>query len=106
MIYTRPSAFIYDYVHNLVEVRPWKQFTMYRAWFRVQFGYNMHASEFFKDLKSPKDEASACLSKFHEKPCYYLLIIYIKMSETIVVLTYYIKRAFHWQSFPGFVISH
>jgi hypothetical protein len=31
---------------------------------------------------------SACLSKFHEKPCYYLLIIYIKMFETIVVLTY------------------
>jgi hypothetical protein len=31
---------------------------------------------------------SACLSKFHEKPCYYLLIIYIKIFETIVVLTY------------------
>ena len=33
---------------------------------------------------------SACLSKFHEKPCYFLLIIYIKMFETIVlvVLTY------------------
>ena len=31
---------------------------------------------------------SACLSKFYEKPCYYLLIIYIKMFETIVVLTY------------------
>jgi hypothetical protein len=31
---------------------------------------------------------SACLSKFYEKPCYYLLIIYINMFETIVVLTY------------------
>ena len=31
---------------------------------------------------------SACLSKFHEKLCYYLLVIYIKMFETIVVLTY------------------
>jgi hypothetical protein len=33
-------------------------------------------------------KTSACLSKFHEKPCYYLLIIYIKIFETIVVLTY------------------
>jgi hypothetical protein len=31
--------------------------------------------------------SSACLSKLHEKPCYYLLIIYTKMFETIVVLT-------------------
>ena len=31
---------------------------------------------------------SACLSKFHEKQSYYVLIIYIKMFETIVVLTY------------------
>ena len=38
--------------------------------------------EVFKKL------TSACLSKFHEKPCYYLLIIYIKMFKTIVVLTY------------------
>ena len=30
----------------------------------------------------------AVISTFHEKPCYYLLIIYIKMFETIVVLTY------------------
>ena len=28
------------------------------------------------------------LSKFHEKPSYYVLIIYIKMFETIVVLAY------------------
>jgi hypothetical protein len=26
---------------------------------------------------------NACLTKFHEKPCYYLLIIYIKVFETI-----------------------
>jgi hypothetical protein len=32
--------------------------------------------------------SSACLSKFHKKPCYYLSIIYIKMFEAIVVLTY------------------
>jgi hypothetical protein len=28
------------------------------------------------------------LSKFHEKPSYYVLIIYIKMFETLVVLAY------------------
>ena len=28
------------------------------------------------------------LSKFHERPSYYVIIIYIKMLETIVVLTY------------------
>ena len=28
------------------------------------------------------------LSKFHEKPSNYILILYIKMFETIVVLTY------------------
>jgi hypothetical protein len=31
---------------------------------------------------------SACFIQFNEKPSYYLLIIYIKMFETIVVLTY------------------
>jgi hypothetical protein len=56
-------------------------------------------SEFFKDLKIPQSEGRVpfevfekltrgCLSIFHEKPCYYLLIIYIKMFETIVFLTY------------------
>jgi hypothetical protein len=33
---------------------------------------------------------SACLSKFHERPCYYLLIIYIKMIETIDDSPYYV----------------
>jgi hypothetical protein len=52
-------------------------------------------SEFFKNLKIGRvlfevfeKLTSACLSKFHEKSCYYLLIIYIDMFETIVVLTY------------------
>jgi hypothetical protein len=38
----------------------------------------------------------------------YILIIYMKMFETIVVLTYhmFIANRIHWQSFPGFVISH
>ena len=56
-------------------------------------------SEFLKDLKIARVRGgrvlfevfekltSACLSKFHEKPCYYLLIIYIKVFETIAVLT-------------------
>jgi hypothetical protein len=45
-------------------------------------GWQLWLFEVFEKL------TSACLSKFHEKPCYYLLIIYIKMFETIVVLTY------------------
>ena len=60
-------------------------------WFRVQFG-KKHArtSEFFKDdqnCTSPKDECNLkslknsrvyVFVKLHEKPYYYLLIIYMK----------------------------
>ena len=34
------------------------------------------------------------LSKLHEKPYYYLLIIYIKVFETIVVLTYKLRDVY------------
>jgi hypothetical protein len=57
------------------------------------------SSEFFKDLKS------ACLSKFHEKPCYYLSIIYIKMFETIVVLTYVYSEHFTGHVFLALFIT-
>jgi hypothetical protein len=39
-------------------------------------------------LRSLKNRRVLVLSKFHEKSSYNVLIIYIKMFETIVVLTY------------------
>jgi hypothetical protein len=39
-------------------------------------------------LRSLKNSQVLVLSKFHEKSSYYGLIIYIKMFETIVLLTY------------------
>jgi hypothetical protein len=77
----------------------------------VQFGYSMHEWVFqrLQNSTSPKNGCylrSLKNSRVHVYPNFtrnhsnYLLIIYIKMFETIVVL-----RTFHWQSFAGFVIS-
>jgi hypothetical protein len=62
-------------------------------------------------LKSLKNSRVLVLFKFYEKPSYYVLIIYIKMFETIVVLTYVysvetVLIPSPGKSFPGFVISH
>ena len=43
--------------------------------------YKTCTSQFFKRVRG-------VLSKFHNKPYYCVLIIYLKMFETIVVLTY------------------
>ena len=50
--------------------------------FLVNIRLTGHYIEVFEKL------TSACISKFHEKPCYYLLIIYIKMFE--MALLYHI----------------
>ena len=45
-------------------------------------------------LRSTKNSWVNVISTFYEKPCYYLLIIYIKVFKAIVVLTYISKRKF------------
>jgi hypothetical protein len=56
-------------------------------------------------LSSLKNSRVVVLSKFHEKPSYYVLIIYEKMFETIVVLiTFTANRPLI--KFSCFVILH
>ena len=58
------------------------------AWFRVQFGKKHVRVSFSKTIKIARVRrtsatwglwklTSACFSKLHEKPCYYLVIIYM-----------------------------
>ena len=56
-------------------------------------------------LRSLKNSRVHVLFKFHEKPSYYVLKIYIRMFETIAVLTYVYSESFT-DKFPCFVISH
>jgi hypothetical protein len=76
----------------------WLKYVQVIAWFRVQFGYNMH-EWVFKDLKIARVRRTSAiwgLWKTHEcmfiqisrETMLLLIIIYIKMFETIVVLTY------------------
>ena len=62
-------------------------------------------------LRSLKKLTSACFIQILRETIYYVLIIYIKMFETIVVLTYVysvetVLIPSPGKRFPGFVISH
>jgi hypothetical protein len=53
-----------------------------------------------------RHDAQVSFSKTSETILLLINIFYIKMFETIVVLTYvYSEPLAAWQSFPGFVIS-
>ena len=76
---------------------------------RVSFSKSIKIAQSEKDecyLRSLKNSRVLVLSKFHEKPSYYVLIIYIKMFETIVVLAYVNTANRSSTKFSCFVMSH